>query len=410
MVIHGIAQVNRLVQVRTSSRASVAKIGMDSEDLGHPSSTFTQMESEVLESCNMALAEMLELKPQAGWVRRYFTTPEVARSFLRVASVANQSAWPTVGPTEHSQESATSRPIFAIVVLTGAHACLFDNFVSHLVRLQPLATGSLVFPPLAVFPLDWEAFGWCKQIIENDEVHTSKIFALCVSPANNTKELHKSDQPQVVFGDAAYRTAVWMKPMLLSMALTVGDYSVLVTDVDIVYLRPPLVLNAARFRTLAAPMPASSLRGSIDKHVHIEVACEVDGNLATANTGLIFSWAGSLPAIDQWSTVLRMPPVMDDQAAFRRKVSASVDLAESVACLPRDNFKLRCSCGGQQCDDQVIAVHCTEVPNKTASLEASSLWAAKYTNPSQCRYGVGPAWWKSHPKAAAAARFAVNTA
>jgi hypothetical protein len=379
------------------------------EDSNHQSFAHIQAESEVSESSIIALTQMLELKPQAVWVRRYFALPEVARSFLRVALVANESAWPEEGPTDHARQTATARPVFALTVFTGAHACLFDNFMSHLMRLQPLSMGSLIFPPLAVFSMDWEAFGWCNQIAENVEMGTSTLYALCIAPANTTKEVQKSNLPQVVFGDAAYRTAVWMKPMLLSLALSVGDYSVLVTDVDIVYLRPPLVLIPAKYR-LQNPSTLTNNPRGIHEHVQLEVACEVDGILATANTGLIFAWAGSLYAVDQWAAISRMPPALDDQAAFRRKISTSSDLAEGVACLPSVNFKLRCSCDGQQCDDQVIAVHCTEVPNKPASLGASSLWAAKYTDQSQCRYGVGPSWWKSHPKAAAAAKLAAAVA
>jgi hypothetical protein len=410
IVLHGATQITRLAQRRPSTRAAAANVNKPGVDSDLQSPTRSYPESEIPDIDVLGLEQVLDLKPQAAWVRRYFSMAEVARALLHVGRVANASAWPEGGPSEHSTKSAEARPVFAIAVLTGAHACLFDNFVSHLMRLQQPSLGGLVFPPLAVFSLDLEAEGWCKRISRAANVDaTGGLFLLCASPANATKEHRATDMPQVFFGDAAYRSAVWMKPMLLSMALSAGDFSVLVNDVDIVWLRPPLVLHTARFRTPTPSNPPNNLRSRVF-HPVIEVACELGEALATANTGLIFSWAGSQSVVDRWATIARLPPPADDQAAFRQKVGIAAEFAGRVACLSSDKFKMRCSCNGRQCDDRVVAVHCTEVANKTFSLEAGGFWAPKLMNQGHCRYGVGPAWWKSHPKASAAAAAARRAA
>jgi hypothetical protein len=48
-------------------------------------------------------------------------------------------------------------------------------------------------------------------------------------------------------------------------------------------------------------------------------------------------------------------------------------------------------------------VHCTEVPNKTKTLDARGFWKPALTSHNNCSYGVDESWWKKHPKQKAAA-------
>lgn len=206
---------------------------------------------------------------------------------------------------------------------------------------------------------------------------------------------------------------------------------------DVVFLRPPLPLTGpgdaspSEATAYAAAAAAAAGSGSGDgaqsepghplaggggeleaaswllDDPDLEVACEVAGSLADANTGLVFAWAGAktAEAVDRWATTARFPPPGDDQAAFRQRLVRLPPLPPpTLACLPPHLYRLRCECAATTaagpCDSSVVAVHCTEVANKTQSLRDAGLWAPALTGHGDCRYGVSDEWLSKNTKKA----------
>lgn len=304
----------------------------------------------------------------------------------------------------------------SMMVFNSAQICLFDNFISHLKMLKPFSNihdsdnrygnnkqdnNHLVFPPLIIFGLDINAYHFCNKISNNinEESHHKKIHITCVAPIVETNmKSHKSydSSLSVEYGDMNYREAVWLKPMLLSLLLTSQLFNMcIIVDVDIVFYKP---LNLNHILKMKRN----------DKSV-IMSACEIENEVTTANTGFLIVFQEGINAINNWTSITRFPPPIDDQASFRQKISRKKP--HLIECFPHDYIKLTCSCEEEditKCKENnnfkmtespsSLALHCTEVPNKTYALDLIGLWHPQFTSHNDCKYGVSESWWKKHPK------------
>jgi hypothetical protein len=254
----------------------------------------------------------------------------------------------------------------SITVVNKAQICLLDNFIAHLGML------SSAFPPLVVFCLDQESFHVCcalKRLTQYDH-----LWIRCASPHSSAPV----SPATVLFGDSNYRSAVWMKPLLLEISLAT-NVTVLITDIDIVFLKSP--------------------RWNAVKSAQFQMACEVPGDRGSANTGFIVATPKARAAVTEWTRIARFPPSIDDQSAFRQRI-ARIN-PEWVKCLPSEQFRMGCKCNSdlkEACGDKVVAVHCTLSPNKPDSLLRASLWHPIITSHENCSFGVPQSWWNSHPK------------
>jgi len=313
----------------------------------------------------LTLSELLSQQAQAKWVTYFFSLEAVAAAMVDSSVVANRSTILSRGPPQP--------PLVSFTVANAPQICILDNFISHLSRLEPQRRG-LVFPPFLIFTLDQATQSFCEQLLDARPIEKrtleGHLSLRCVAPLGSVASSPRS----IDFGDPAYRVAVWMKPMLLALMLSSNMFSALLTDIDIVVLKP----------WISIPSAAS-----------LELACEVDGDLLTGNTGFILATqsARTLKLVKSWATIARFPPPADDQASFRARIARAHP--DALKCFAANFLQLGCKCASP-CT--AFAVHCTESPNKTRDLDALGFWAPILTSHGDCRYGVSDQWWKTHPK------------
>ena len=107
------------------------------------------------------------------------------------------------------------RGVVSVAVLTGNEACIWDNFVSYYGALTKP-------PPLVVLALDARAHAMCSTAASEAPI---PLRLRCVPPHGKA-------------ASREYHEIIWLKPALVRMALSRGA-TVLLTDIDVVYLRNP---------------------------------------------------------------------------------------------------------------------------------------------------------------------------
>ena len=244
----GVIQLLQLVggasRKKITSRDAASTLASDKTTAsGHSSRPNTDVRASLLGQDEWAMVAMLKERPQAARVQQ-FDLVDVSRALIGAGREANRSAWTShtlVGPAGVHTVRGRRSPVVSLAVVNGAQGCLLDNFLAHLGRLAPAVPGGLAFPPLVVFGLDAQAAELCSRTrahlfglplaaVSGRWAGGQSLAVWCVGPrgqpasaggggGGSRKKMLVRAPAEVSFGDEAYRTAVWTKPMLLSLAL-----------------------------------------------------------------------------------------------------------------------------------------------------------------------------------------------